>query len=172
MKNIYLPNFVIALIRTPKLPPNYAQFSVPLSFNKLDLKNYLKNLYGINALGIRSSIRQQAVELTYNNKTRSYARRRSEKRMTVELAEPFIWPEEPKDLSKFDNKLYTNIEKYKEAIREETSDQGRGRWHNKSIRGKLAEAVKEQQAQKAGGSAAAKEELTEVDFDAATRDKP
>ncbi|KAK6544582.1 hypothetical protein TWF694_001270 [Orbilia ellipsospora] len=174
MKNIYLPNFVIALVRTPKLPPTFAQFSVPLSFNKLDLKNYLKNAYGLSVLGIRSAIRQQAVEMKQIGKKRTYIRRRSEKRMTVEMAEPFVWPEEPKDLEKFDNQLYTNIEKYKSHIRDQAMDVGRGRWYDTSVRKRLSEAVKEQERAAAEGrsSAAEKEELTDVDFNAATEEAP
>ncbi|KAF3926565.1 hypothetical protein AA313_de0203413 [Arthrobotrys entomopaga] len=172
MKNIYLPNFVIALIRTPKLPPTFAQFSVPLSFNKLDLKNYLQNAYGLNVLGIRSSIRQQAVEATQKGRSRTYIRRRSEKRMTIEMAEPFVWPEGPTDLEKFDNKLYTNIEKYKDKIRSEGMDLGRGRWYDEKVREKLSASIKQQEKAAAEGrkAAAEKEELTEVDFNAATED--
>lgn len=95
------PNVVIALVRTPRLPPTFAQFSVPLKFNKLDLKNYLQNAYGIFPLSIRSSIRQQAVETVMIGKTRRYKRKQPEKRMTIEMKEPFIWPEDIKDFTKY-----------------------------------------------------------------------
>ncbi|KAF3901492.1 hypothetical protein ABW20_dc0103861 [Dactylellina cionopaga] len=171
MKHIHLPNFVIALIRTPKLPPTYAQFSVPLSLNKLDLKNYLRNAYGVNVLGVRSSIRQQPVEVEQHGKTRRYVRKRPEKRMTIEMAEPFVWPEAPKDLSKFDNQLFKNVEAYRETIHKKAMDGTRNRIMDYKIRSKLAESVEEKRQQEAKVSTAdGKDELTDVDFNASTGD--
>ncbi|KAF3163729.1 hypothetical protein TWF788_001351 [Orbilia oligospora] len=113
MKPVYLPNFVIALVRTPRLPPTFAQFAVPLSLNKLDLKNYLKNAYGIKVLGVRSSIRQQPVEIEQQGGARRYVRKQAEKRMIIEMEEPFVWPEEPQDLTKYF--IYTPIPTYYES---------------------------------------------------------
>ncbi|KAF3935523.1 hypothetical protein ABW19_dt0201433 [Dactylella cylindrospora] len=171
MKNIYLPNFVIALIRTPRLPPNFAQFAVPLNLNKLDLRNYLQNAYKINPLSIRSSIRHAAVELVMEGKTRRYKRKRAEKRMTIEMKDPFVWPEEPKDLSKFDHELYMNIEKYRDSLREVAQDGRRGRLEPTKTRERLKAAMEEQQkAEAAGGFSAPKEEVTDIDFDAVTEE--
>ncbi|KAK6499791.1 hypothetical protein TWF481_010149 [Arthrobotrys musiformis] len=166
MKQIYLPNFVIALVRTPRLPPTFAQFAVPLSLNKLDLKNYLKNAYGIKVLGVRSSIRQQPVEIEQQGGARRYVRKQAEKRMIIEMEEPFVWPEEPKDLTKFDNQLYQNIEKFRNEAREKAMDGGRGRIAASKTRRRLSLAVQEMRRGEAEGSAAEapKEELTDVDF--------
>ncbi|KAF3923990.1 hypothetical protein ABW21_db0203162 [Orbilia brochopaga] len=166
MKNIYLPNFVIALLRTPRLPPTYAQFSVPLNFNKLDLRNYLKNAYGLRVIGIRSSIRHSPVILEQKRGgPKRYMRKRAEKRMTIEMTEPFVWPEEPTDLSKYDNALYKNIEKYREKIFENARDGGRGRLVPDDERKKIAQAVAEKLKAEAAGPTRAAEELTDVDFD-------
>ncbi|KAK6531184.1 hypothetical protein TWF281_008009 [Arthrobotrys megalospora] len=170
MKQVYLPNFVIALVRTPRLPPTFAQFAVPLSLNKLDLKNYLKNAYGLKVLGIRSSIRQQPVETEQQGGARRYVRKQAEKRMIVEMEEPFVWPEEPQDLTKFDNQLYKNIEKFRNESREQAMDSGRNRIPDSKTRRRLSLAVQEMRMAKAEGVKAEepKEELTDVDFATAT----
>ncbi|KAK6363479.1 hypothetical protein TWF730_000911 [Orbilia blumenaviensis] len=166
MKQIYLPNFVIALVRTPRLPPTFAQFAVPLSLNKLDLKNYLKNAYGIKVLGVRSSIRQQPVEVEQRGGSRRWVRKQAEKRMIIEMEEPFVWPEEPQDLTKFDNQLYKNIEKFRNEAREKAMDGGRNRISDGKTRRRLSLAV--QELRNAGPEAtpteAPKDELTDVDF--------
>jgi hypothetical protein len=41
-------------LKSVDLTPRYAQFRVPLSFNKFDLRSYLWHLYGVGVLGIRS----------------------------------------------------------------------------------------------------------------------
>jgi hypothetical protein len=103
---IYRPNrpqFRIALVRTPNLTPRYAQFRVPLSFNKFDLRSYLWHLYGVGVLGIRSYVQAQPItRISRDGKGFGPWRRpKSQKRMTVELKEPFVYPEEPKDLTPY-----------------------------------------------------------------------
>ncbi|KAG0634256.1 ribosomal protein L25/L23 [Tuber brumale] len=102
-KKVYLPNFTLALVRTPHLPPNYAQFIVPLNINKLDLKDYLLHAYNVEVLSVRSFIQHQNVRRAkdkdlYRPKIEWY-RPRAIKKMTVELKEPFVYPPEPEDLS-------------------------------------------------------------------------
>ncbi|TGJ72133.1 hypothetical protein EYR41_004043 [Orbilia oligospora] len=166
MKPVYLPNFVIALVRTPRLPPTFAQFAVPLSLNKLDLKNYLKNAYGIKVLGVRSSIRQQPVEIEQQGGARRYVRKQAEKRMIIEMEEPFVWPEEPQDLTKFDNQLYKNIEKFREDMREKGMDGKRNRLAESKTRRRLSLAVQEMRNGQAEvpSEEAPREELTDLDF--------
>ncbi|CAO1601417.1 mitochondrial 54S ribosomal protein YmL41 [Xanthoria calcicola] len=60
-KRVYLPNFTLTLLRTPFAPPNYATFLTPLHLNKLDLKDYLYNLYGVEVLSVRSYVQQARV---------------------------------------------------------------------------------------------------------------
>ena len=55
------PNFTLTLLRTPFAPPNYATFLTPLHLNKLDLKDYLYNLYGVQVLSVRSYVQQARV---------------------------------------------------------------------------------------------------------------
>lgn len=100
----YRPDFVVTLMRTPHLPPKYASFWVPLWFNKLDFKSYLKNVYNVDVLHIRSYVQQQKVQQreTVGSTTTTLGkvyRPASRKKMTVELVDPFVFPEEVKDLS-------------------------------------------------------------------------
>ena len=99
----YRPEFTIALVRTPFLSPRYAQFRVPLNFNKLDLRDYLLNLYGVQVVSIRSYVEQQPItRISRDGRILGPWRRpQSLKRMTVELREPFVWPEAPEDLSPY-----------------------------------------------------------------------
>lgn len=98
------PRFRITLIRSPFLPPRYATFLVPLEFNKLDLKDYLKRLYNVDTLKIRSYVEQQRI--TRESKSPlgiagPIRRPKSKKRMIVELVEPFVWPPAPEDSSPY-----------------------------------------------------------------------
>ena len=104
MTNNNSPEFTIALIRTPFLPPRYASFYVPLSFNKLDMRDYLQRLYGVDVIGVRSYIEQQKITRERPMGKYGYGRIRrpeSKKRMTVEMAQPFVWPETPKDTAPY-----------------------------------------------------------------------
>ncbi|KAJ5713335.1 54S ribosomal protein [Penicillium malachiteum] len=125
-KQVYLPSFTIALARTPFLSPRYAQFHVPLNFNKLDMRDYLKNLYNVNVIKIRSYIEQQPItRVTRDGRTLGKWRRpKSEKRMTVELREPFIWPEEPEDLTKWEKDSWTSTVKAQHEAQKEGAQKG------------------------------------------------
>ncbi|CAD6446412.1 85fc0672-98e5-4fbe-9ee6-0dcaafcfb538 [Sclerotinia trifoliorum] len=105
-KEIFLPNFTITLLRTPNLPPSFASFIVPLNLNKLDMRDYLWNAYGIEVRAVRSYIQAQKLKEGKPGQKiptpRKWFRPRSIKRMMVEMERPFVWPEEPKDLSPWD----------------------------------------------------------------------
>ncbi|KAF2120624.1 hypothetical protein BDV96DRAFT_641288 [Lophiotrema nucula] len=93
-KQVYLPKFTIALLRTPWLSPYHAQFRVPLQIAKPDLRDYLFHLYNIRAFNIRSYIKQAPVR-DHQSAPRQMFREESTKYMTIEMEEPFVWPEEP-----------------------------------------------------------------------------
>lgn len=99
----FRPEFVVGLVRTPHLSPRYAQFRVPLNLNKLDLKDYLKNVYDVDVVSIRSYVQQQPITRIRRDgmSIGPWRRPKSEKRMTVELKEPFVWPEEPDDFARY-----------------------------------------------------------------------
>ncbi len=90
-------------MRTPHLGPRYAAFDVPLHFSKLDLRAYLKDVYDVDVLHIRSSVVQS--RLQRKDVSSPYAqgalfRPSSKEKMTVLLAKPFVYPEEVQDLDK------------------------------------------------------------------------
>ncbi|KAG9230135.1 hypothetical protein BJ875DRAFT_385810 [Amylocarpus encephaloides] len=97
------PNFTLTLLRTPKQPPNFATFIVPLNLNKLDLRDYLWNAYGVPVRGVRSFIQQQKLRQDKPNAKRAAPRRwfrpRAIKKMMVEMDDPFVWPDEPTDFT-------------------------------------------------------------------------
>ncbi|CAI9633865.1 mitochondrial ribosomal protein subunit l23 [Alternaria burnsii] len=93
-KKIYLPKFTVALLRTPNLSPYHARFLVPLDFSKYDLRDYLYHAYNVKCFNIRSYVKQMPVRDT-REQPRHWFREDSKKYMTVELEQPFVWPEVP-----------------------------------------------------------------------------
>lgn len=95
------PKDAVVLMRTPHLSPYYAAFDVPRHFSKLDLQAYLKNVYNVDVLHIRSVVVQQKVDrkqpVSQYTQGPLY-RPASIKKMTVQLAKPFVYPEEITDL--------------------------------------------------------------------------
>jgi large subunit ribosomal protein L23 len=86
------------------LPPKYAAFEVPLWFNKLDLKDYLRSAYGVDVIHVRSNVTQAKVarkETSSPYTAGQLYRPASKKKMTVELVEPFVWPDPEEDLSPY-----------------------------------------------------------------------
>lgn len=66
------------------------------------MRDYLKSVYNVDVLHIRSTITQAKVRQkpTMSKVARGYwVRSESHKKMTVLLAKPFVYPEEIKDLS-------------------------------------------------------------------------
>jgi large subunit ribosomal protein L23 len=99
------PNFEIILLNNPKIPPTFAAFEVPLNFNKLDLRDYLWNGYGVSVRGVRSYIQMQKVRQdkpgAARPSPRKWFRPRSIKKMMVELEQPFVWPEAPENFEEY-----------------------------------------------------------------------
>ncbi|KAK4214867.1 hypothetical protein QBC37DRAFT_372612 [Rhypophila decipiens] len=113
-KEVYLPNHVITFIRPkPKQPPNLATFVVPLTFNKLDLRDYLFHAYNVKVTGVRSFINEKKPER--KNGDGPWYRPRSQKMMIAELVDPFVWPEPPEKSSEarseFDYDMYERTER-------------------------------------------------------------
>lgn len=98
------PSHVITLIRNGFLPPNEASFKVPLRFTKFDLRDYLYNLYNVEATKIRSYVKEKAIVVRGNS--RRAHRPQPDKIMIVELAKPFQWPDLPEDLEPWNNELW------------------------------------------------------------------
>jgi large subunit ribosomal protein L23 len=107
----------LTLLRTPNLPPTFASFLVPLKLNKLDLRDYLWNCYGIPVSSVRSYIQLQKIEQgkpgARRPTPRKWTRPKSIKKMTVEMDSPFVWPEVP-DLEKWDKETHDAAQKEQE----------------------------------------------------------
>lgn len=97
LTNIFRPGFTIQFNRTPNLSASWAQFTVPLWFNKLDLRDYLWNVYNVRTHGIRTYVLPSAIRPRKNPLPgkKKLIRPQNKKRMTVELDNPFVWPDPP-----------------------------------------------------------------------------
>lgn len=127
------PSFSVILHRTNARGPRYATFSVPLWFNKFDMRDYLYHVYQVRVFGVRSYVEQQRVAQgrpAYVNsggdgdprpQPRRWHRPKSKKRMTVELERPFVWPEPPKDFADWNAKTKSSSDAFQ---RKESEAQG------------------------------------------------
>lgn len=105
------PNFTLTMLRpAPQTPATHASFIVPLNLNKLDLRDYLYNVYSVRCLGVRSYILQQKLRQdkagAKRPAQRKWHRPRSIKKMIVELESPFVWPSEPEDFKDWDKETF------------------------------------------------------------------
>ncbi|KAF1816786.1 hypothetical protein P152DRAFT_453407 [Eremomyces bilateralis CBS 781.70] len=116
-KEVYLPNIRIALLKTPQHPPSFAKFLVPLTWNKLDLRDYLWNVYGVHAVRVRVYVQLQRVRMDKPREKYPAARRwfrpQSKKFMTIEMDEPFYWPPDPEDFVEWDKDTFDAANKTK-----------------------------------------------------------
>ncbi|CDO92258.1 unnamed protein product [Kluyveromyces dobzhanskii CBS 2104] len=109
---LYFPKARVILVRpNAKHTPYQAKFIVPKSFNKLDLRDYLFHLYGLRALNVTT----QLLHARYSRATPLSPRHRGPqiKKMTIDMAEPFIWPEEPEDKTAWNTEFQKELEKYR-----------------------------------------------------------
>lgn len=103
-KSVYLPTARIRLLRpNAKHTPYQAKFVVPRNFNKFDLRDYLWHVYGLRALNITVQLLHAKFERGINDLSRY--RGPQYKKMTIDMEEPFIWPELPVEASKFAKSL-------------------------------------------------------------------
>lgn len=116
-KKIYLPKFTVAMVRTPGLSPYHARFLVPLDFSKYDLRDYLYHAYNVKCFNIRSYVKQMPVR-DLQSKQRSWFRADSEKYMTVEMEQPFVWPALPEDVKPW------GIGEYAKQVKENADKSG------------------------------------------------
>ena len=98
-KRVYLPNFEIVLHRNEKLEPYLAVFRVPLNLSKLDLRDYLWNLYGVEILSVRSAVYMGKLKRQRKKRVGEHSvmfgpvkRTKATKKMIVQLAKPFRFP--------------------------------------------------------------------------------
>lgn len=64
----------------------------------------MKRVYNVDVIRVRSYIEQQKVTRERRDGRPGYGplrRPQSKKRMTIEMTEPFVWPDPPKDMSPY-----------------------------------------------------------------------
>ncbi|KAI1423097.1 hypothetical protein F5Y12DRAFT_561943 [Xylaria sp. FL1777] len=97
-KQIFLPSdMVVFLTPEPKQLPIFATFRVPMTFNKFDLRDYLLHVYRTPVVAVRSHIIQQKIKRAHFSG--HVHRPPSFKKMTVQLTQPFVWPQLPDDVA-------------------------------------------------------------------------
>lgn len=94
---------------------------MPLWFSKLDLKDYLFHAYSVPCHNIRSyveqtRVRQGAVQNSPKPTPKRWHRPKATKRMTVELARPFVWPAEPAELKDWNREEIEMAEEENEEL--------------------------------------------------------
>lgn len=68
------------------------------------MREYMKQLYNVDIISIRSFVEQQKVTREFRDGRQGHGplrRPKSKKRMTIEMKEPFVWPEVPEDRSPY-----------------------------------------------------------------------
>mgnify|MGYP003365525190 CR=1 FL=1 len=112
-KPIYFPGATICLLRpNAKHTPYQAKFIVPKSFNKLDLRDYLWNIYHLRVLNITSTLSPASFTRSLPAPYRTRFRSPQVKKMTVDLIDPFVWPAETEDFRE-EKELGEEMEKYR-----------------------------------------------------------
>ncbi|KAG9304258.1 hypothetical protein G9A89_019820 [Geosiphon pyriformis] len=53
---IFLPNIVFKMVRDDNLPPNRVAFRIPPRLNKLDIRDYLWNIYKVEVVDVRTMV--------------------------------------------------------------------------------------------------------------------
>ncbi|CAA90466.1 54S ribosomal protein L23, mitochondrial [Schizosaccharomyces pombe] len=92
---VYFPNITFTLCRGLNLQPKFAVFRVPLHVNKFDVRDYLQHVYNLKVVSVKSRIYQGKL---FRNQLGQVKRPQSEKRVIVEMEEPFVYPNAPNDL--------------------------------------------------------------------------
>ncbi|KAF2002945.1 hypothetical protein P154DRAFT_461974 [Amniculicola lignicola CBS 123094] len=128
-KQIALPKFTLALIRTRHLSPYHARFQVPLNFTKYDIRDYLFHAYDIRCSNIRSFIKYSPVR-DVHQAPHQFFRDADRKYMTVEMDKPFVWPEAPEDWSPWGK------EEDEEEVAPKQAESGKDAMLSKGAKGK------------------------------------
>lgn len=99
-RQLFLPDATVTLCRA-RLPPHRALFKIPLSFSKLDLRDYLWHLYGLKTTRIAVALTPHRWRTSFRSGTALKERRSTQKRAIVDMAEPFVFPDVPIDLTDY-----------------------------------------------------------------------
>jgi large subunit ribosomal protein L23 len=97
-------------------------FQVPLTFSKFDLRDYLWNLYGLEATKVRSIVKISPPERSRRAPATKY--------MTIEMEKPFVWPAAPEDKEPWNNKLYQARERNQDAQWREMMNRNKGKLYS------------------------------------------
>lgn len=123
-KKVYLPKARVCLLRpNAKHTPYQAKFLVPRNFNKMDLRDYLWHVYGLRALNVTV----QLLPAPFTRGPRDLARYRKPqfKKMTIDMAEPFVWPDVPAEAKQQGDNLREASMHFSKIVQAEGSDKNK-----------------------------------------------
>jgi len=90
-KGIVFPNAVFTMIRPGKpMPPNDVVFRVPLNMNKIQIKDYIEEIYKVPVVRVNTSIFIGKLRVSRKG---HYYKRPDWKKAIVTLTQPFTMPE-------------------------------------------------------------------------------
>ncbi|KAI0424594.1 hypothetical protein F5Y09DRAFT_323950 [Xylaria sp. FL1042] len=117
-KQVFLPAHVVTFLSPrPNQPATFATFKVPRTFNKFDIRDYLLHAYKTPVVGVRS---QLVAQPRFKSKTHGRLTRKPPiKLMTVELAQPFVWPRLPPTLEPWRRRSMVKAQKMQDQQREQ-----------------------------------------------------
>lgn len=100
-QKVYLPNFTLTLVRNSPAhanDPYTATFRVPTQLTKPDIVTFLTQAYGLNVLGIRTSIKMGRVyhHQALDQGFKRFTRQKTIKTAFIQMDRPFWYPEAPK----------------------------------------------------------------------------
>lgn len=120
-KEVYFPKARVCLLRpNAKHTPYQAKFLVPRNFNKMDLRDYLWNVYGLRALNVTVQLLHARMKRNADDLARHRAPQY--KKMTIDMEEPFVWPDLPEHMAENASALKANQIKAIEVVRGNGSD--------------------------------------------------
>ncbi|RUP43653.1 ribosomal protein L23/L15e core domain-containing protein [Jimgerdemannia flammicorona] len=109
LREVWFPNLIFRMVRSPTLPANQVVFRVPPRCNKFDIFSYLTNIYGVKILDIRTM--NYATQITRRG-GKEIRREGAYKKAIVTLDDDFTWPTKP-DVDKPEFKEEWETEKSK-----------------------------------------------------------
>ncbi|TLD26438.1 hypothetical protein PspLS_04727 [Pyricularia sp. CBS 133598] len=122
-KQVFLPTARVTFLPSQR-DPNFAKFQVPMTFNKLDLRDYLYHCYNVEVRSVRSFIQQSPIKDTegFDRNGRPMRskkmRPQSKKFMIVELVKPFMPPSVPQDKTAWELRNFTAKQTEYDIIKE------------------------------------------------------
>ncbi|KAI9184004.1 mitochondrial 54S ribosomal protein YmL41 [Blastocladiella emersonii ATCC 22665] len=110
---IHLPNIVFQLVHTPDLAANQVAFKVPQHINKLDIRQYLTKIYGVEVSDVRT-MNYLGFNSVMAGGREMHSAKFKKAIVTLANGQTFAWPAAPstEDLDKIRKPSPRSIDQY------------------------------------------------------------